>query len=192
MDPRENLERALDLLRHLNRQAHEQEGMNGLQDRQQEDAGGLTDAACLRLLGLVQVEVNQLKKRFRMGELPSRVAAPKQRSFSSLGGQERLQKRAEKENRSRIKAEFQQELQNLGAFAAMNSRGVQNEDVQWALQLLGAKVTDHENELKALYRYHVKQTHPDLARVQMAATQKISFDDLTKAWGILKKHNLVN
>lgn len=122
-----------------------------------------------------------------------RPVLPIKRGFSRSFGRQQ-QGNELKAQRRAAKADFADRIAGLHRDAAQE----QNQRIDWALSILGASRSTHANELKALYRYMARQTHPDArlaegtAPSDTAGRDQPDFADLQRAWEILTVCGLVN
>ena len=108
----------------------------------------------------------------------------KQKPFSL---ESKLRKAGKAERRA-AKANFADRIASI----QRDAEDEQNQRVDWALAILGASRSTHASELKALYRYMVRKTHPDgkVASPENADapepdSHEPSFEVVQQAWEVL-------
>jgi hypothetical protein len=123
------------------------------------------------------------------GFLSRPLGSQKQNQKQFLQGSAlRKAKNSEKAQRRAAKADFADRIATL----QREAEDEQSQQVDWALAILGASRSTHASELKALYRYMVRKTHPD-GRVASPDSvdapepdsHQPSFEVVQQAWEVL-------
>jgi hypothetical protein len=120
------------------------------------------------------------------GFLPRSFGSQKQKQ--NQFSQESKLRKAGKAERRAAKADFADRIASL----QRDAEDERNQRVDWALAILGASRSTHASELKALYRYMVRKTHPD-GRVASPDSvdapepdsHQPSFEVVQQAWEVL-------
>jgi DnaJ-class molecular chaperone len=93
-----------------------------------------------------------------------------------------------KAERRAAKADFADRIASL----QRDAEDERNQRVDWALAILGASRSTHASELKALYRYMVRKTHPDGRVASPDSVDALepdshepSFEVVQQAWEVL-------